>query len=384
MATYFRMPGVSADSDEAVLESWSVEQGARVASGQTIASVETEKATVDVESDVDAIVHTLLVEDGATVPVGDPIAILLGVDEPASAAEKLLADLGVGGAPAGAAPSRRWSTGPPLTQWRRSWTPRCSRRRRRRPGRKARLPRPPRPSTSTPEPGPAPTSNGGRQFTSPSARRLARELGVDITTLSGSGPKGRVVNADVQAAAEAAPAQPRRPRLRRRPPPAGRRDGSRAGSGRRSAGAAVPEGWTAVPHSRVRKIIAQRLQESKTTAPHFYLRMSARVDALLALRAQLNAVGPGQGLGQRLDRQGRGPGAGGRAGDERGVDRGRGAPGPHRRRRGRGGEREGPGHPGDPGRRRAVDLRAVGEDQGCGGPRERRASCRRPTCRAAR
>ena len=103
MATYFRMPGVSADSDEAVLESWSVEQGARVASGQTIASVETEKATVDVESDVDAIVHTLLVTDGATVPVGDPIAILLGVDEPASAAEKLLADLGVGGTPAGAA-----------------------------------------------------------------------------------------------------------------------------------------------------------------------------------------------------------------------------------------------------------------------------------------
>ena len=97
MATYFRMPGVSADSDEAVLESWSVEQGARVTSGQTIASVETEKAVVDVESDVDAVVHILLVENGATVPVGDPIAILLGVDEPASEAEKLLADLGVGG-----------------------------------------------------------------------------------------------------------------------------------------------------------------------------------------------------------------------------------------------------------------------------------------------
>ena len=100
MATYFRMPGVSADSDEAVLESWTVEQGAQVASGQTIASVETEKAVVDVESDIDAIVHTLLVGNGATVPVGDPIAILLGVDEPASEAEKLLADLGLAGAPA--------------------------------------------------------------------------------------------------------------------------------------------------------------------------------------------------------------------------------------------------------------------------------------------
>ncbi|MDT7580250.1 MAG: hypothetical protein QOK35_1514, partial [Pseudonocardiales bacterium] len=97
MATYFRMPGVSADSDEAVLESWIVEQGASVSSGQPIASVETEKAVVEVEADSDAIVHTLLVGNGATVPVGDPIAILLGVDEPASAAEKLLADLGGGG-----------------------------------------------------------------------------------------------------------------------------------------------------------------------------------------------------------------------------------------------------------------------------------------------
>src|SRR6478735_10210308 len=100
MATYFRMPGVSADSDEAVLESWTVEQGARVTSGQAIASVETEKAVVDVEADTDAIVHTLLVEGGATVPVGDPIAILLGIDEDPSAAEKLLADLG--GAPVAA------------------------------------------------------------------------------------------------------------------------------------------------------------------------------------------------------------------------------------------------------------------------------------------
>ena len=133
-------------------------------------------------------------------------------------------------------------------------------------------------------------TNGGRQFTSPSARRLARELGVDITTLSGSGPKGRVVNADVQAAAQAAPAPapapaPAAPAVQ--PAPQAPAPAAAAAA----PGAAVPEGWTAVPHSRVRKIIAQRLQESKTTAPHFYLRMSARVDALLALRAQLNASG---------------------------------------------------------------------------------------------
>ena len=296
MATYFRMPGVSADSDEAVLESWTVEQGAQVASGQTIASVETEKAVVDVESDVDAVVHTLLVENGATVPVGDPIAILLGVDEPAAAAEKLLADLGLGGAPAGGdAPDVEEASTGTETQVEKELDAAVQSV----------------PEDATPPDGPAnvdetpvaqhvavgaepaANGNGGRMFTSPSARRLARELGVDVSTLSGSGPKGRVVNADVRAAARPRPLRPRRP-----PPPSRRRPHSRPpraapapAAAAAAPAAAVPEGWTAVPHSRIRKIIASRLQESKNTAPHFYLRMSARVDALLALRAQLNASG---------------------------------------------------------------------------------------------
>ena len=284
MATYFRMPGVSADSDEAILESWTVEQGARVASGQPIASVETEKATVDVESDVDAIVHVLLVENGATVPVGDPIAILLGVDEPASEAEKLLADLGVGrasaarggdaAAPAAATPAAETATGPEAEfDAAVQAAPE-----------EAAAPETPAPAAASPQHvdvGAAPAANGdgGRRFTSPSARRLARELGVDVATVSGTGPKGRVVNADVRAAAEAAPASAAQPAAAPAPPaPA-------------AAAAAVPQGWTAVPHTRVRRIIAQRLQESKNTAPHFYVRMSARVDTLLALRAQLNASG---------------------------------------------------------------------------------------------
>jgi pyruvate dehydrogenase E2 component (dihydrolipoamide acetyltransferase) len=286
MATYFRMPGVSADSDEAVLESWTVEQGAQVASGQTIASVETEKAVVDVESDVDAVVHTLLVENGATVPVGDPIAILLGVDEPAAAAEKLLADLGLGGAPAGGdAPDVEEASTGTETQVEKELDAAVQSV----------------PEDATPPDGPnvdetavaqhvavgaepAANGNGGRKFTSPSARRLARELGVDVSTLSGSGPKGRVVNADVRAAAGAAPAAAA-------PAPAAQPAPPASAAAAAAPAAAVPEGWTAVPHSRIRKIIASRLQESKNTAPHFYLRMSARVDALLALRAQLNASG---------------------------------------------------------------------------------------------
>jgi pyruvate dehydrogenase E2 component (dihydrolipoyllysine-residue acetyltransferase) len=297
MATYFRMPGVSADSDEAILESWTVEQGARVASGQTIASVETEKATVDVESDVDAIVHILLVENGATVPVGDPIAILLGVDEPASAAEKLLADLGGGSAPA-AAGDAAGTTENELDAAVQSAPEEAA---------------PPdgpandehAPSPQHVEVGAAPAANGdgGRRFTSPSARRLARELGVDIATVSGTGPKGRVVNTDVRAAAEAAPAPAAQRAAAQRAAaqpaaaqpaaaqPAAPAAPAPAPAAAAAAPAAVPEGWTAVPHSRVRKIIAQRLQESANTAPHFYVRMSARVDTLLALRAQLNASG---------------------------------------------------------------------------------------------
>jgi pyruvate dehydrogenase E2 component (dihydrolipoamide acetyltransferase) len=290
MATYFRMPGVSADSDEAVLESWTVEQGAQVASGQTIASVETEKAVVDVESDVDAVVHTLLVENGATVPVGDPIAILLGLDEPAAAAEKLLADLGLGGAPAGGdAPAVEQASTGTETQVEKELDAAVES-----------VPEeaadPDTPAEATPSPQhvavgaePAASGNGGRRFSSPSARRLARELGVDVGTLSGSGPKGRVVNADVRAAAEAAPAAAA-PAPAAQPAPAAAAAPAPAVAAAAPA-ASVPEGWTAVPHSRIRKIIASRLQESKNTAPHFYLRMSARVDALLALRAQLNASG---------------------------------------------------------------------------------------------
>lgn len=309
MATYFRMPGVSADADEAVLESWTIEQGATVSSGQALASVETEKAVVEVESDVDGIVHTLLVENGATVPVGDPIAILLGVDEPAEAAEKLLADLGLGGgAPAGgasngAAPAVETADVEVRTGDEKALAEAVQQA-------PEEAGPPPEPTPDTPS---SPTridvgdakgapagsgAAGGRQFTSPSARRTARELGVDISTVTGTGPKGRVTRDDVRTAAEAAPATPAAAPAAA-PAPAAAAPAAAAPAPVQAAAApaaqaaptAVPEGWTSVPHSRIRKVIASRLQQSKQTAPHFYLRRSAKVDALLALRTQLNASG---------------------------------------------------------------------------------------------
>ena len=237
--------------------------------------------------------------------------------------------------------------------------------------------------------GAEPAANGdGRraQFTSPSARRVARELGVDISTLSGSGPKGRVVNADDVLRRRPRPLQPRRPAAAQ-PAPAAQPVAAAAPAPAAAAAApaaAVPEGWTAVPHSRIRKIIASRLQESKKTAPHFYLRLSARVDELLALRAQLNASGRVKVSVNDFIVKAAGQALRGRAGDERDVDRGRSAARTHRRCRGGGGEREGPDDSGAPGRGVAVALRAVGEDQGCGGAGRTRASSVADDLRAAR
>src|SRR5690625_3523762 len=93
MATLLRMPGVSADSDEALLAEWSVKPGSEIKEGEVVAAVETEKAVVDIEADQDAVVHTLLVEDGATVTVGDPIAVLTAPGEDAAEADALVAEI---------------------------------------------------------------------------------------------------------------------------------------------------------------------------------------------------------------------------------------------------------------------------------------------------
>ena len=272
MATLFRMPGVSADADEAVLEAWTVQQGATISSGQAIASVETEKAVVEVESDVDAVVHALLVANGATVPVGDPIAVLLEIDEDPAEGEKLLSQLGLG-TDAAAETQNAIKSAPEEAQ-----APEAA-------GAVT-------PTVDVVAPaagnGAVPGArNGGRVFASPIARKLAREKGIDFTTLSGTGPGGRIVRDDVLAAASA-------------PAPSAAPVGAPSGAPAAAAPAPVATpaaapvvrpGWAATPHSKLRKLVASRLQASKQQAPHFYLRVSLRVDELFALRAQLNAGG---------------------------------------------------------------------------------------------
>jgi pyruvate dehydrogenase E2 component (dihydrolipoamide acetyltransferase) len=200
------MPGVSADSDEAALENWLVDLGATLTAGDAIASVETEKAVVDVEVDEDSIVHALLASAGDMVPVGDPIAVLLAPGEPTSAGEELVRQLTGGADPtvspgadatvekAGDADAGDAVTAVPaaLESETVSAAPM-----------EVGVPAPaaatsgnaavPAVEADGKAGSPARPSSNGRLFASPLARRLAKELDVDITAVNGSGPGGRIV-----------------------------------------------------------------------------------------------------------------------------------------------------------------------------------------------
>lgn len=278
MASFLRMPGVSADSDEALLAEWSVKAGAEIGSGDVVASVETEKAVVDIESDQSAVVHTLLVEDGTTVAVGDPIAILLAPGEDESAAQELLAQLGLGdGAPGPAAEVPATDQAPTDVDLPQEAIAPETDAEGRAPGTL------PAAATATQHTG---AERDGRVFASPIARRIARENGIDVATLTGSGPGGRIVRKDVESAVTAmsagtaaeAPAAPAPSAPAPAPAPA-------------PVGPPAGTGYTEIPHSKLRRLVASRLTQSKQHAPHFYLRSTVRVDDLLALRKQINDAG---------------------------------------------------------------------------------------------
>jgi pyruvate dehydrogenase E2 component (dihydrolipoamide acetyltransferase) len=228
VAELLRMPEIAANTEEATLSSWPVPERQPFRASDVIATVETAKAAVDVAAEADGIIVRTLVTPGTDVRVGDAIALLAAPDEQVDDVDAVLARLGVNGGTAAA-------------------------------------PAPAAPAPAEPEPL---ARNGSRTFASPLARRIARDAGLDYETLTGSGPNGRITRRDVEAALTARPT----PQPAPVPPPA--------------ADDAVE------PHSRMRRAIAQRLTESKQTVPHFYLRGTARVDALLALRAELNDVSP--------------------------------------------------------------------------------------------
>jgi pyruvate dehydrogenase E2 component (dihydrolipoamide acetyltransferase) len=256
--TVLRMPEIATDTPEATLMSWPVPEGQRFARGDTLFVVETAKAAVDVPAEADGVLVKTLVEEGVEVAVGAPIAVLAAPDETVTDLDGVLAALDPGTPPdrspaaaTGPAPLRDAATGPA-------------------------------PSRGAP---PAAERNGAtsdRIFASPLARRRARNAGLELAGIAATGPNGRITRRDVEAAIAAtgpgAPTPPEAPALEVPAPETIVVDSGRP--------------HRDVPHSRLRRAIAARLTQSKQSAPHFYLRGSARVDRLLALRAELNATSP--------------------------------------------------------------------------------------------
>lgn len=251
MATLLRMPEVAAGATEAVLSEWLVKENDAFRTGDPIAVIETDKASVELAAEQDAMILRALVPAGTPVEVGSPMAVLGAEGEAAGDLDRVLAGLGVAGTPAPApAPVRR----------------------------------------DVPEsaPEPAPTERARRVFISPIARKLLKEAGLAPEQVAaGTGSNGRIVRRDVEQAIAAARQQASPPS-----PPADPPVSSTAPPATVPAEPVAGAGFRDVPHSRPRRAVAARLTESKQTVPHFYLRRNAGVDDLLTLRQQLNEVSP--------------------------------------------------------------------------------------------
>lgn len=230
------VPEVAAGATDVVLAEWLVAAGDAIEAGDPIAVIETDKALVEVEAEVTATVLRTLIDGGTTVTVGTPMALLGAAADVRGDHDAMLAALGVE-APK---PAPEPAAEPVATA----------------------------PAAATP----TPAVQVDRAFVSPIARKLLRDADVDPAGIHGSGPSGRIVRRDVEAALA--------------------REAATVSTGPASAAPVAGEPWTDLPHTRLRQAIATRLAGSKQTVPHFYLKRTAVLDDLLALRAQLNEVSP--------------------------------------------------------------------------------------------
>jgi pyruvate dehydrogenase E2 component (dihydrolipoamide acetyltransferase) len=261
MPTELKMPALSPTMEEGTLAKWLVKEGDEVKSGDILAEIETDKATMEFEAVDEGKIAKILVPEGTDgVKVGAPIAILAAEGEDVSTAAPK-ADTTPAEAPKAAAPAPKADETPKSAPT------------------QAAVETPAAP----PQPAPAPRAEGDRLKASPLARRLAQAQNVDLNALQGSGPGGRIVRADVDAAVGKAPAAA----------PAGAPAPAAAPA---LGGHAVLPGVIeqAIPHeaiklSNIRKTIARRLTESKQQVPHIYLTVDIQLDALLKLRGELNA-----------------------------------------------------------------------------------------------
>ncbi|MEO3478053.1 pyruvate dehydrogenase complex dihydrolipoamide acetyltransferase [Phaeobacter sp. CAU 1743] len=269
MPTEILMPALSPTMEEGTLAKWLVKEGDTVASGDLLAEIETDKATMEFEAVDEGVIGKILVPEGSEgVKVNTAIAVLLADGEsaddvdaaPAAKPEVSAPETGVGN-----------DNGGPKEA--------------------------PAPTTAPASPAPAApaAADGSRIFASPLARRIAEDKGLDLAAISGSGPRGRIVKADVEGATAApkAEAQPAAAPATAAPAAAAAPAGPSA-----DAVAKMYEGrdYEEVKLDGMRKTIAARLSEAKQTIPHFYLRRDIQLDALLKFRGELNKQLEGRGV----------------------------------------------------------------------------------------
>jgi pyruvate dehydrogenase E2 component (dihydrolipoamide acetyltransferase) len=267
MATNILMPALSPTMTEGTLARWLKKEGEQVRAGDVIAEIETDKATMEVEAVDEGVLGKILVADGtANVKVNDPIAILVDQGEAVPSAAS----------PSAASPpaASRPSAEPPLP----AAPPR---------GNGADQGEAPAPAaTATQQAGNGRSASGDRIFASPLARRMAKQAGIDLSSLTGSGPSGRIVRADIEAAQKGGVAAPAPAVQAPAAAPAP------AAPVAKAAAPAITAPHKLVPHSSMRKVIARRLTEAKSTIPHFYVSMDIEIDAMNKLLEQLNGRSP--------------------------------------------------------------------------------------------
>jgi pyruvate dehydrogenase E2 component (dihydrolipoamide acetyltransferase) len=270
MPTNILMPALSPTMEKGNLAKWLKKEGDQIKSGDVIAEIETDKATMEVEAVDEGVLAKIVVPEGtADVPVNDIIAVIAGEGEDVKAVGA------AGAAPPAKTPEEKPKSGAPKQEEKAAPAP---------PSTNGSGQAAPQPAAASQ---PQKSRNGaGRVFASPLARRIAKEGGLDLSAIQGSGPHGRVVERDVKAALEggtakkAAQAQPGAPAPKLAP--AGMSDDS-------VKKMFEPGSFEEVPHDGMRKTIARRLTEAKQTIPHFYLTVDCDIDVLLKLREQVNA-----------------------------------------------------------------------------------------------
>ncbi len=250
MAVKILMPALSPTMTDGTLARWLVGEGDKVRSGDVIAEIETDKATMEVEALDDGVMAKIVIAEGSqNVAVNALIAVLAEEGEDVSEAAKMAEGVDAAPTPAKAAPAP---------------APKAE-------AEQVAAPAPAPAPTPVSVPTPAASEGRARVFASPLARRIAGDAGLDIAAVKGTGPHGRIIRADVEDALAKVVAAP--------------------------VAAVAPAGTSAQserfePHNAMRRVIAERLQQSKQTAPHFYLTVECEIDTLLQARKALNDAAP--------------------------------------------------------------------------------------------